>query len=48
MIRVFSGHPWLEVAGEHHDYSVAVRLTTLKFAQICYWIKGDSKSCHTE
>uniref|UniRef100_A0A8B9MDE9 Peptidase S1 domain-containing protein n=1 Tax=Accipiter nisus TaxID=211598 RepID=A0A8B9MDE9_9AVES len=28
--------------------NIAIRLTALKFAQICYWIKGDSKSCNTE
>uniref|UniRef100_A0A8D0FFT2 Peptidase S1 domain-containing protein n=1 Tax=Strix occidentalis caurina TaxID=311401 RepID=A0A8D0FFT2_STROC len=48
VVRVFSGHQWLEVAGEHHNGNDAVCLTALKFAQICYWIKGDSKSCHTE
>ncbi|KAM7094944.1 LOW QUALITY PROTEIN: serine protease 23-like [Ciconia maguari] len=48
VMRVFSGHQWLEVAGEHHSYNVAVCLIALKFAQICYWIKGDSKSCCTE
>lgn len=48
MIRVFSGHQWLEAAVEHHDCNVAVCLTTLKLAQVCYWIKEDSKSCHSE
>ncbi|KAM9227019.1 LOW QUALITY PROTEIN: serine protease 23-like [Leptosomus discolor] len=41
VIRVFSGHHWLEP-------NVAVCLTALKFAQICYCIKWDSKSCLTE
>ncbi|XP_068813685.1 serine protease 23-like [Struthio camelus] len=48
VIGVFSGHQWLEVGGEQHDYNVAVRLSALKFAQICYWIKGDYKSCQNE
>ncbi|NXL84675.1 PRS23 protease, partial [Alectura lathami] len=48
VIGVFSGHQWLEVGGEQHDYNVAVRLTAPKFAQICYWIKGDYKSCQKE
>lgn len=34
----------VEVAREHEDYNVAVCLTTLKIAQICYWITGNSKS----
>lgn len=48
VVGVFSGHQWLEVAGEQHDYNVAVRLTAPKFAQICYWIKGDYKRCQNE
>lgn len=48
MIRVFSGHQWLEVVVEHHNYNVAVCLSALKLAQICYWTKGDSKSCLNE
>lgn len=48
VIGIFSGHQWLEVGGEQHDYNVAVRLTAPKFAQICYWIKGDYKSCQNE
>ncbi|MEE6525816.1 hypothetical protein FKM82_026072 [Ascaphus truei] len=40
VIGVFSGHQWVEVSGEPRDYNVAVRLTPLKYAQICYWIRG--------
>lgn len=47
MIRVFLGHQWVEVLGSTMT-NIAIRLTALKFAQICYCIKGDSKSCHTE
>lgn len=48
VIGIFSGHQWLEVEGEQHDYNVAVRLTAPKFAQICYWIRGDYKGCQNE
>ncbi|XP_005997200.1 serine protease 23 [Latimeria chalumnae] len=48
IIGVFSGHQWLEIDGEHHDYNVAVRVTSLKYAQICYWINGDHKYCQKD
>lgn len=34
-----------QVAGEQHACNVAVRFTAPKFAQICYWIKGDYTNC---
>ncbi|KAM4662479.1 serine protease 23-like [Discoglossus pictus] len=48
VIGVFSGHQWVEVSGEPMDYNVAVRLTPLKYAQICYWIQGANFSCQNE
>ncbi|XP_057705373.1 serine protease 23 [Corythoichthys intestinalis] len=45
VIGIFSGHQWLEVDGENRDYNVAVRITPLKFAQICYWLHGNGLDC---
>ncbi|KAM4697224.1 serine protease 23-like [Rhinophrynus dorsalis] len=45
VIGVFSGHQWVEVAGEPRDYNVAVRLTPAKYAQICFWIRGANSRC---
>uniref|UniRef100_A0A1A8RWA2 Inactive serine protease 35 n=1 Tax=Nothobranchius rachovii TaxID=451742 RepID=A0A1A8RWA2_9TELE len=47
IIGVFSGHQWVDVHrnGEQQDYNVAVRITPLKYAQICYWVHGDTSEC---
>lgn len=47
IIGVFSGHQWVDVNrdGTQQDYNVAVRITPLKYAQICYWVNGDSREC---
>ncbi|XP_072320651.1 serine protease 23-like [Eucyclogobius newberryi] len=45
IIGVFSGHQWVERQGASQDYNVAVRITPLKYAQICYWIKGNFVDC---
>uniref|UniRef100_A0A3P9LE18 Serine protease n=1 Tax=Oryzias latipes TaxID=8090 RepID=A0A3P9LE18_ORYLA len=45
VIGIFSGHQWLEIDGENRDYNVAVRITPLKFAQICYWLHGNRVDC---
>ncbi|XP_011490153.1 inactive serine protease 35 [Oryzias latipes] len=46
VIGVFSGHRWVQVEeGKNRDYNVAVRITPLKYAQICLWIHGDSSFC---
>ncbi|KAL4648288.1 serine protease 23 [Arapaima gigas] len=45
---VFSGHQWLEVDGQNYDFNVAVRLTPLKIAQICYWLHGSHVSCNQD
>lgn len=46
VIGVFSGHRWVEEqGGEQRDFNVAVRITPPKYAQICYWIRGDPSLC---
>ncbi|TRY84639.1 hypothetical protein DNTS_001363, partial [Danionella cerebrum] len=45
VIGVFSGHQWVDVNGAQQDYNVAVRITPLKYAQICRWVHGDSNQC---
>lgn len=47
IIGIFSGHQWVDVSGNgvQQDYNVAVRITPLKYAQICYWVHGDSSEC---
>ncbi|XP_068455547.1 serine protease 23-like [Clinocottus analis] len=45
VIGVFSGHQWVERRGAAHEFNVAVRVTALKYAQICYWIKGNFVDC---
>ncbi|KAL0204472.1 hypothetical protein M9458_002490, partial [Cirrhinus mrigala] len=41
VIAIFSGHQWVDLSGTPQEFNVAVRITPLKFAQICYWIKGN-------
>lgn len=45
IIGVFSGHQWVDVSGAQQDYNVAVRITPLKYAQICFWIHGNYADC---
>ncbi|XP_039708908.1 inactive serine protease 35 [Pteropus medius] len=45
IIAVYSGHQWVDVHGVQKDYNVAVRITPLKYAQICLWIHGDNAHC---
>ncbi|KAK3513329.1 hypothetical protein QTP70_012372 [Hemibagrus guttatus] len=45
VIGVFTGHQWVQVNGQQQDYNVAVRITPVKFAQICSWVHGDSSMC---
>ncbi|XP_071771124.2 serine protease 23-like [Centroberyx gerrardi] len=45
VIGVFSGHQWVERQGTSQEFNVAVRITPLKYAQICYWIKGNYVDC---
>ncbi|XP_057595150.1 inactive serine protease 35 [Hippopotamus amphibius kiboko] len=45
IVAVYSGHQWVDVHGVQKDYNVAVRITPLKYAQICLWMHGDDASC---
>ncbi|XP_028253304.1 serine protease 23-like [Parambassis ranga] len=46
VIGVFAGHQWVDVeGGDEKDFNVAVRITPLKYAQICQWIRGDPSLC---
>ncbi|XP_006892186.1 PREDICTED: inactive serine protease 35 [Elephantulus edwardii] len=45
VIAVYSGHQWVDIHGVQKDYNVAVRITPLKYAQICLWIHGNDASC---
>ncbi|NXG43233.1 PRS35 protease, partial [Psilopogon haemacephalus] len=45
IIAVYSGHQWVDVGGGQQDYNVAVRITPLKYAQICFWIHGKDENC---
>eukprot|EP00058_Branchiostoma_floridae_P004317 XP_002589805.1 hypothetical protein BRAFLDRAFT_90493 [Branchiostoma floridae] len=45
IIGVFSGHQWVNQDGAPRDYNVGTRITPLKFAQICFWTKGDYNLC---
>ncbi|XP_072355738.1 inactive serine protease 35 isoform X1 [Scyliorhinus torazame] len=45
IIGVFSGHQWVDINGVQQDYNVAVRITPLKYAQICFWIHGNYADC---
>ncbi|XP_028904184.1 serine protease 23 [Ornithorhynchus anatinus] len=45
IIGIFSGHQWVDVSGSPQDFNVAVRITPLKYAQICFWIKGNYLDC---
>ncbi|XP_072258460.1 serine protease 23 [Pyxicephalus adspersus] len=45
IIGIFSGHQWVDRNGDKQDFNVAVRITPLKYAQICFWIKGNYIDC---
>uniref|UniRef100_A0A8C4VFF8 Inactive serine protease 35 n=1 Tax=Gopherus evgoodei TaxID=1825980 RepID=A0A8C4VFF8_9SAUR len=45
IIAIYSGHQWMDVNGVQQDYNVAVRITPLKYAQICFWIHGNDENC---
>ncbi|XP_060092564.1 inactive serine protease 35 isoform X1 [Heteronotia binoei] len=45
IIAIYSGHQWVDINGEQQDYNVAVRITPLKYAQICLWIHGTDENC---
>ncbi|XP_072361634.1 serine protease 23 isoform X1 [Scyliorhinus torazame] len=48
IVGIFSGHQWVDLNGMQRDYNVAVRITPLKYAQICYWIKGTYSDCRSD
>ncbi|KAM4866349.1 inactive serine protease 35 [Thomomys bottae] len=43
VVAVYAGHE--PGAGEPGGYNVAVRITPLKYAQICLWIHGNDANC---
>ncbi|XP_069462430.1 inactive serine protease 35 [Ambystoma mexicanum] len=45
VVAIYSGHQWVDVNGAQQDYNVAVRITPLKYAQICLWVHGNDASC---
>ncbi|XP_004628360.1 inactive serine protease 35 [Octodon degus] len=45
VIAVYSGHQWVDVHGGQQDYNVAVRITPLKYAQLCLWVHGTGADC---
>ncbi|XP_074043188.1 inactive serine protease 35 isoform X2 [Macrotis lagotis] len=45
IIAVYSGHQQMDFNGVQKDYNVAVRITPLKYAQICLWIHGNDADC---
>ncbi|XP_043819410.1 inactive serine protease 35 [Dromiciops gliroides] len=45
IIAIYSGHQQMDVDGVQKDYNVAVRITPLKYAQICLWIHGNDADC---
>ncbi|XP_073482981.1 inactive serine protease 35 isoform X1 [Aquarana catesbeiana] len=45
IIAIYSGHQWVDVGGEQQDYNVAIRITPLKYAQICLWVHGNNADC---
>nr|XP_033791428.1 inactive serine protease 35 isoform X2 [Geotrypetes seraphini] len=45
IVAVYSGHQWVDLNGGQQDYNVAVRITPLKYAQICSWIHGNAADC---
>ncbi|XP_068135483.1 inactive serine protease 35 [Hyperolius riggenbachi] len=45
IVAIYSGHQWVETGDEQQDYNVAVRITPLKYAQICLWIHGSNSAC---
>ncbi|KAL8186141.1 UNVERIFIED_CONTAM: Inactive serine protease 35 [Gekko kuhli] len=45
IIAIYAGHQWVDVNGQQQDYNVAVRITPLKYAQICLWMHGTNENC---
>uniref|UniRef100_A0A673LTB3 Serine protease 23 n=1 Tax=Sinocyclocheilus rhinocerous TaxID=307959 RepID=A0A673LTB3_9TELE len=45
VIGIISENQWVDLSGTPQEFNVGVRITPLKFAQICYWIKGNYVDC---
>ncbi|XP_069866989.1 inactive serine protease 35 [Dipodomys merriami] len=45
VVAVYAGHQREAGAGAPGSYNVAVRITPLKYAQICLWIHGNDADC---
>ena len=50
VIGVFSGHQWVDMGDKEppKEYNTGVRITPLKYAQICYWTTGDYSLCRDD
>ena len=46
VIGVYIGQQSYNVDGRHVSNNLAIRITPLKFAQICYWLTGDYNQCN--
>uniref|UniRef100_A0A8C4Q185 Serine protease 35 n=1 Tax=Eptatretus burgeri TaxID=7764 RepID=A0A8C4Q185_EPTBU len=51
VVGIFTGQHWFDNAKESNvyesDFNVAVRITPLKYAQICFWVKGNMTKCQS-
>lgn len=47
VIGVYSGSQWIDMGKDEpqKEYNTAVRITPLKYAQICFWTHGDYSKC---
>lgn len=49
VIATFSGHQYVQSQDGKREYNVGVKITPLKYTQICYWILKDEQHCkHAE
>lgn len=46
VVGVYTGEQAYNLNGENVVNNVAIRITPLKFAQICYWLTGDYNECN--
>lgn len=45
VIAVFSGHQYIHNSQGSKDFNVGVRITPLKYTQVCYWMVRDASKC---
>jgi len=45
VIATFSGHQYVQSQDGKREYNVGVKITPLKYTQICYWILKDEQHC---